>query len=87
MQVPLARIIELINNVAQRGMAVIKEPRLCVKIPSGVWVVGVQGGQSSLRSSRRHASLSFTARGGQANITRCIQANRKVHVEDMQKII
>lgn len=29
-QVPLARIIELINNVAQRGMAVIKEPRLCV---------------------------------------------------------
>lgn len=26
----MARIIELINNVAQRGMAVIKEPRLCV---------------------------------------------------------
>lgn len=43
MQVPLARIIELINNVAQREMAVIKEPRLCVKIPSGVWVVGVRG--------------------------------------------
>lgn len=30
MQVPSARIIELINNVAQRGMAVIKEPWLCV---------------------------------------------------------
>lgn len=43
MQVPLARIIELINNVAQRGMAVIKEPRLWVKILSGVWGVGVWG--------------------------------------------
>lgn len=30
MQVPSARIIELINNVALRGMAVIKEPRLYV---------------------------------------------------------
>lgn len=43
MQVPLARIIELINNVAQREMAVIKEPRLCVKILSRVWCVGVRG--------------------------------------------
>lgn len=34
-QVPLARIIELINNVARREMAVIKEPRLCVKILVG----------------------------------------------------
>lgn len=43
MQVSLTRIIELINNVAQRGMAVIKEPRLCVQILSGVWGVGVRG--------------------------------------------
>lgn len=41
-QVPLARIIELINNVARREMAVIKEPRLCVKILVGRGC-GVQG--------------------------------------------
>lgn len=55
MQVPLARIIELINNVAQRGMAVIKEPRLCVKILSGVG--GCRGaGQSGLRSAHCRAT-------------------------------
>lgn len=54
MQVPLARIIELINNVAQRGMAVIKEPRLCVKILSGVWGVGVGGRVVSGAHAAKH---------------------------------
>lgn len=56
-QVPLARIIELINNVARREMAVIKEPRLCVKILVGRGGGGRSVGQSRLGSSRRHATL------------------------------
>lgn len=63
-------------------MAVIKEPWLCVKIllGGGVGVAGVWG-QSRLGSSRRHATLSFTAQGGQVNMTTRHNADRKVHAD------
>lgn len=57
-------------------MAVIKEPRLCVKILSGR---GGARGQSRLGSSRCHVTLSFTAQGGQAILTTHHNADRKGH--------
>lgn len=75
MQVPLARIIELINNVAQRGMAVIKEPRLrvcvcvCVATPwasasecVGLAVRGGGGGQREGRGAAQTQELTLACR-------------------------
>lgn len=62
-------------------MAVIKEPWLCVKILLGGGGVAGVWGQSRLGSSRRHATLSFTAQGGQANITTCHNADWKVQAD------
>lgn len=86
MQVPLARIIELINNVAQRGMAVIKEPRLCVKILWGVWCVGVWG----RAVSGAHAAVQpFDLQPEEAKLIlqMCIKVDRKVHVQAVETYV